>query len=80
MTSNIVTVRGRMQRGFLCSSLAIRGSGACLLTGMFTVDYCNITEGTIKGNQLHDKHTFTHNTPFDVMLKREIQLNNTAPL
>jgi hypothetical protein len=45
MTSNILTVRGRMSRDFLCSSLAVGGSGACLLTGLFTVDYCNITEG-----------------------------------
>ena len=69
-----------MSGGFVCSSLAVGGSGACLLTGLFAVDYCNITEGTIKGNQLHDKHTFTHNTIFDVMPKREIQLTNTAPL
>jgi hypothetical protein len=34
-----------MSRGFLCSPLAVGGSGACLLTGLFIVDYYNITEG-----------------------------------
>jgi subtilase family serine protease len=58
----------------------VGGSGVCLLTGLFTGDYCNITEETIKGHQSNDKHAFTRNTIFDVMRKRKIQLTNTAAL